>query len=136
MNEQRPAWLEQARDLLEAGSEGLDAPTLSRLNRARQAAIARRRKPLHSAWPWAAGVAAAAACAVALLSLGPRAPYAPTAVLAQAQPPVSPAAPASPAPVLASAESDAELLGADDAADLVQDLDFYAWLDAQGAQDG
>ncbi len=133
MIEQRPAWLEQARDLLEAGSEGLDAPTLSRLNRARQAALARRRRPLRPAWPWAAGVAAAAACAVALLSLGPRAPSVPTPVLAQAQPPISPAAPA---PVLASAESDAELLGADDAADLVQDLDFYAWLDAQGAQDG
>ena len=58
-----------------------------------------------------------------------RAPSAPTAVLAQAQPP-----PAAPAP--AATESDAELLGADDAADLVQDLDFYAWLDAQGAQDG
>ena len=129
MNEQRPAWLEQARDLLEAGSEGLDAPTLSRLNRARQAAVARHRKPQRAAWPWAAGVAVAAACAVALLSLGPRAPSAPTAVLAQAQPP-----PAAPAP--AATESDGELLGADDAADLVQDLDFYAWLDAQGAQDG
>ena len=47
-----------------------DAPTLSRLNRARQAAVARHRKPQRAAWPWAAGVAVAAACAVALLSPG------------------------------------------------------------------
>jgi hypothetical protein len=120
MNDRRPAWVDRAREVLDASAAHLDAPTLSRLNRARQAALASRRRTPR--WlPWSGGLVAAAALALALVF-----------VLPHRQLPA-------PAPVPAQAletDGDADLLGGDEAPELVQDLDFYAWLDAQERQDG
>jgi hypothetical protein len=109
-------WLERSLALLQQSADGLDAATLSRLNRARQAALAQPRYVARRWW------GAAAACAVALvLALG----------LAQRDrmpPPL--AAPSADAGVIDALVSD------DDSADeMVDDLDFYAWLDAQQHDD-
>jgi hypothetical protein len=120
MNDRRPAWVERAAELLDASAEHLDAPTLSRLNRARQAALGSRRRTPR--WlPWSGGLIAAAAIALALVFVLPQRTV--------------PAPGPNPAAAM-EADGDADLLGGDEAPELVQDLDFYAWLDARERQDG
>lgn len=68
MNGER--WTEnerRARDLFDASVEGLDAEIRSRLNRARQAAVAEVEHARHS--PWRTWLPAAAAASVALLAV-------------------------------------------------------------------
>lgn len=63
-------WTEQerrARELFDAGVEGLDAATCSRLNRARQAAVAEVERARRR--PWRTWLPAAAAASVALLAV-------------------------------------------------------------------
>ena len=110
-------WLERAVGLLQQSADGLDAATLSRLNRARQAALSQPRRAVPLTW------GLAAACAVALvlvLGLGRRDP--------------SPDAPTVAVPVADMAAIDA-LASDDENAEVVDDLDFYAWLDAQQHDD-
>ena len=104
---QDEAWLHALRTQLDADAEALDAVTASRLNRARQRALAERPRArwLRIAVP-AFALAAAFALAVPLL----RAPL--------------------PAPQAGNAEA-FELLTADDSLALYEDLEFYAWLDAE-----
>lgn len=108
------AWVERALTLLDQSADALDAATLSRLNRARQAALAQRHR---ATWPiWMGG--GLGACALALVvAFG----------VAQRTPLQS--------PVAIDAASDADAVAADDNLDLYENLDFYAWLDAQ-QQDG
>lgn len=107
-------WLDAARRELDAGAEALDGAALSRLNRARQAALevaAARRAPR-----WLAPVFAAGACAALALA----------AVI-----PLLRDGPAQPSPV-AEAGADFELLAsAEDLSLYEDDLEFYAWLDSQ-----
>jgi ferric-dicitrate binding protein FerR (iron transport regulator) len=107
------AWIERATALLDRSAENLDAATLSKLNRARQAALSQR----HAAprrWLWGAGLAGAVA-AVFALALGVHHGF-------EAQ------RPASTAPLQAG---DIDLLTSDeDTLDLSENLDFYAWLEA------
>jgi hypothetical protein len=68
MNGER--WTEnerRARELFDASVEGLDAETRSRLNRARQAAVAEVERTRRS--PWRTWLPAAAAASVALLAV-------------------------------------------------------------------
>jgi hypothetical protein len=109
-------WIERATALLDASAENLDAATLSRLNRARQAALATRRKG-PSRWAWGAALAGAAA-AVFALAIGLH------------QRGVAP--PAVPAASLDAGDVDV-LTSDDDALDLAENLDFYAWLGKQPA---
>ncbi|WP_395679127.1 hypothetical protein [Dokdonella sp.] len=107
-------WVDRAVALLQQSADGLDAATLSRLNRARQAALAQPRHARHLWW----GVATT--CAVALvLAVG----------IARRELPSPPAL-----PVQDSGAIDA-LAADDDNPDMVDDLDFYAWLDAQQHDD-
>jgi hypothetical protein len=109
------AWIGRARALLDASTDALDAATLSRLNRARHAALAQRRR-MPRAWALGAGFAGLVAAAFGV-AIGWRAGL-PTA------------APARSAPLQAA---DIEMLtGDDDALDLSENLDFYAWLERQG----
>jgi hypothetical protein len=111
------AWIEAARRGLDEGVESLDAATLSRLNRARQAALDAARAPRRPAWRWPVAFAAAASLVVAVV-LAPRlGPVAPTAD-----------------PALGGA--DLELLAASEDLALYEDLEFYAWLDAQQPSGG
>ena len=111
MNE-HPQWTHRAKTLLDESAQALDAATLSRLNRARQAALGQGKR--HAA-AWLLPVGLAGAC-VLLLAV---------AVWHDAAPQPS-GAPQADAPVNTR---DADVLADDE--DLYEDLEFYAWLDAQ-----
>jgi hypothetical protein len=108
-------WIERAVALLDESAEVLDAATLSRLNRARQAALAQRRA-VASGWMVGAGFAGAALALLLAFGIRQRNASSPTQ-----------------APV-AVEQSEADALTSDDNLDLYENLDFYAWLDAE--QDG
>src|SRR5688572_33511680 len=68
MNEQTTDFEHKARDLFDASVQSLDAETRSRLNRARQAAVAGREPARTPAWrSWAPAGAVAAALVAAVL---------------------------------------------------------------------
>ncbi|MEO5560449.1 MAG: hypothetical protein ABIO49_11215 [Dokdonella sp.] len=110
-------WIERAVALLDESADALDAATLSSLNRARQAALAQRR-PRLSAWMMGSGFVGAALALVLAFGL-------------RQHPASSPMS----APVAIEPVVDADALASDDNLDLYENLDFYAWLDAQ-QQDG
>jgi len=120
------SWTEQerrARELFDASVEGLDAETRSRLNRARQAAVAEAERAVRS--PWRTWWPAAAAASVALLAVVLwRMPIEGTSPTARA--------PAPPAEVV-------EMLAVGDGFDVTSedgDPEFYTWLAAQGLPGG
>lgn len=115
----KSGWIAQARGLLDKSADGLDAATLSRLNRARQAALTTRTRRQHS-WMLPA---MAGACALLLAA----AVWMPRHG--------APGASAVSTDALATRAADpaeaGESLSGDDSPEFYQDLDFYAWLDAQ-----
>jgi hypothetical protein len=111
-----PDWTQRAKALLDESARSLDAATLSRLNRARQAALAQRRAPVR-AWVLPAGLASA--CMLLLAVALWRAPH----------PPRNSVTPV--ATVTSTADTDP--LSDDD--EFYDDLDFYVWLDAQEQDD-
>ena len=118
-------WSEQerrARELFDASVEGLDAETRSRLNRARQAAVAEAARARRN--PWRAWVPAAVAASVALLAVvlwrAPGEQGGPSAGLAEGAPP------AEVVEMLATGE------GFDVAS---EDPEFYTWLADRGLPD-
>ena len=111
----RSRWLGRTRELLDESAAGLDAATLSRLNRARQAALAQRRRPHLPGWLPAVGLACSGALLLAVVLWAPH----------RSGPP----APAHGPP----AAADLDFGGADDSIEFYQNLDFYAWLEAQDA---
>jgi hypothetical protein len=106
-------WVERAVALLDESADALDAATLSRLNRARQAALSQGRG-VSSRWSMGIGLAGAALALVLAFGLGQR----------QALQPMK-------EPVALEQTGDADALAGDDNLDLYENLDFYAWLDAQ-----
>jgi hypothetical protein len=102
---------QQAKELFDDSVDRLDAATLSRLNRSRQAALAEaatsRAGHLWLRWAPATGMAAAAVIAVVMLR-GP----APEDL--------------APAPVV----TDFEILVSEDSFEMFEELDFYAVLDS------
>jgi ferric-dicitrate binding protein FerR (iron transport regulator) len=118
MNESDPQpWLADMRARLDESTQSFDAATLSRLNQARQAALAARSRSLRAWWLPAAGLAASCAFVLAAVAWYPSARL---------------AGPATPAHAVVS-ESE---IAADDGIEFYQDLDFYAWLDAQDDESG
>ena len=113
-------WIAQARHLLDESADGLDAATLSRLNRARQAALATRARRSHF-WMLPAGLAGTCALLLAAAVWMPRHGGAG----ASAVHPDERSAQA------ADASEAGDTLSGDDSPEFYQDLDFYAWLDAQ-----
>jgi len=110
-------WIERAQALLDQSADNLDASTLSRLNRARQAALAQRRA-IPRRWAWSAALAGAA---VALfgVAVGLHHRFDAPGVGTSAGAPLQ--------------AGDIDLLTSDeDALDLYENLDFYAWLEKQG----
>lgn len=109
-------WIDRATALLDASADNLDAATLSRLNRARNAALAART----SRWrPWTVGAGlAGAAAAMLAIAIGLSGRIDAPAMHATA-------------PLDAS---DIDVLSSDDdTLDLSENLDFYAWLETQPA---
>ena len=96
----------RAKQLFDESVDGLDAETLSRLNRGRQAALdaATTTRPQWLRWAPAAGVAATA-LVVAIVLQGPG-----------VEPIEAPA-------------SDFEILLSDESIDMLAELEFYAWLE-------
>lgn len=128
MNDQRmndetlPEWIGHTRQLLDDSANGLDAATLSRLNRARQAALDRARPRTLRPWFVPAGLASACALLMAV-------------AVAWHTPAGAPSVAALATATGASANSfasDLDMMTGDDGIEFYQDLDFYAWLDAQG----
>ena len=120
-----PDWTIQAKQTLDESAQNLDAATLSRLNRARQRALETSRPRRLRSWFVPAGLASACAVALAVAVVWHR----PTAVPAGAPDPFIAAPTAMGNPF---AGNDLDLVSSDDGIEFYQDLDFYAWLDAQG----
>jgi len=103
---------QSAKDLFEDSVERIDAATLSKLNQSRQAALAEI-SPAQSVqrlvrWMPAGGLAAAAVIAVVMLR-GPGDPDFPIAP--------------------ESTESDFEILLGSDSLEMIEELEFYSWID-------
>jgi len=117
-----PEWTDQARSLLDESAQALDAATVSRLNRARQAALAQRAPRRRAAWLFLpAGLAGACALLLAVGVWHARVP--------QTAPLASPTATVVSGSTVNAADMD--LIASGDDMEMMQDLDFYAWLDAQ-----
>jgi len=103
------AFAKKAKQLFDESVENLDGETRSRLNRGRQAALEQLAagKPVWVQWAPAAGVAAAAVFAV---------------VLWTGNQPVDELTPEATA-------SDFEILLTEDSFEMLEDLEFYSWID-------
>jgi hypothetical protein len=111
-------WISRTKVLLDESAEGLDAATLSRLNRTRQAALERARPRADRRWFLPAGLVSACGLVLAVAVWHARAP--------------DDAARLPELPFSASSNgADVDLVSSDDSLELYQDLEFYAWLDAQ-----
>ena len=99
----------KAKQLFDESVEGLDANTRSRLNRSRQVALEQLAagRPAWVQWAPAAGVTAAAVVAVVLWT-GDR--------------PVDDVTPV-------AAADDFEILLTEDSLEMLEDLEFYSWID-------
>ncbi|HEX3895662.1 MAG TPA: DUF3619 family protein [Rudaea sp.] len=121
-----PNWTPQAKQALDESAQNLDAATLSRLNRARQRALGLARPRRMRSWFVPAGLASACAVLLAVAVVWHR-PTAPPNAADPFIPGTSAAAPSG-----GFSASDLDLVSSDDGIEFYQDLDFYAWLDAQG----
>lgn len=111
---------EALRQLLDAQAATLSGETASRLNRARQAALdglaEPRRRRLLWAWPALASAALVAAVAVPLL----RQPEPALAVIDLDE--------------LTAVVEERALLGSNEPLEMVDDMEFYAWLSSQSSE--
>ena len=108
MNQTDPSWQKQVKATLDRKARELDGQTMSQLNRARQHALDEARHAPRARW-LPAGLLSAAAVLTLAIGLGLRAPG-----------PVS--------------ESDTALevvlLTSDEPMEMLEQLEFYAWLDS------
>lgn len=110
------AWLTQLREQLDQDARDLDAATASRLNRARQQALDAGLRKGHGRWIWLP--MAMATTAAAILAL--------TVILRSSEPVLQP-----PTLAAASAADDLELLASSEELEMIENLEFYAWLEQQ-----
>lgn len=104
---------EQAKRLFDDSVERLDAATLSRLNRQRHRALAGLDAPASARWQrWLPATGVAAAVAMALLVWQQEGP--------QTLPPTE-------------AATDLDILLAEEELEMLEELEFYAWLEAEEA---
>jgi len=116
------AWISDARALLDASAQQLDADTLARIAHARNAALRHARVPRWSHWRswWMPLTGLAAACAL-VLALGLRQQHRADLVDGNRA---------------TQSGSEVEAAVGDETMDLTQDLEFYAWLEAREDGDG
>ena len=103
-------FLDRSRQALDRSLEDMDAATLSRLNRIRHAALAETKAPGWHWWVPASGLATACAVLVAV-NLSLREPSTPTQV--------------------ESPLGDLELLASNENLEMLEELEFYAWLETE-----
>ncbi len=107
-------WIERSVALLEQSAQSLDAVTLVRLNRARQAALAQRHG-IGRGWAIGSSFAGATLAVVIAFGIGHRTHTPPTS-----------------APdAFERSMTDSTTLTGDDSLDLYENLDFYVWLNAE-----
>ena len=106
----------QAKELFDDSVERLDAATLSRLNQGRQKALQEIRVA-GPAGQWARWVPAGGLAAAAVV-----------AVVAWQGMPVEHSAPA------AGTATDFEIMLSEDSLDMLENLEFYSWIDAAGLE--
>ena len=114
-----PEWTQKTKALLDTSALDLDAATLSRLNRARRAALEQRHRP---SLRWLLPTGLASACML-MLALGvwlTRAPQHRDATSAHTS-----------KMAVSLQPDDLDMVSGNDNLDLYQNLEFYAWLDAQ-----
>jgi hypothetical protein len=122
---EQQTWVGDARALLDESAQALDAASLSRLNRARQAALAQRRQRKRiTRWLPALGLACSCALLLAVAVWVPRRATSPAEVLPGAH------------PAAAAYSGETEAMSGDDGIEFYQNLEFYAWLDAQEQESG
>ena len=109
MNDRDKEFSKKAKAAFDSSVDELDAATLSRLNRSRHEALAELHKPTRhvSNWMPATGVAAAVVVAVVVLQI-----------------------PDVDNDELPAAVSDMEILLGEDSIEMLEELEFYSWLDA------
>jgi len=104
---------QQAKELFDESVGGLDAATLSTLNQARQRALATQQRAGVLRWAPAAGVAAATLVAVMVILPGP-----------------------TDVQVMPTTVTDMEILLGEDSIEMLEDLEFYSWIDMADEGDG
>ena len=110
MNDRDREFSRKAKTAFDTSVEELDAATLSRLTRSRHEALAELHKPSRqwSRWMPATGVAAAVLVAVIVIQL----------------PTIDDEA------VVPTAVTDMEILLGEDSIEMLEELEFYSWLDS------
>lgn len=104
---------QQAKEAFDRSVDGLDAATLSRLNRGRQAALAELESPARQWLRWMPATGAAAAVLLVLTMLG-----GPNDI-----------------GVIDAPATDLEILLSEESIEMLEDLEFYSWLDTQEFED-
>jgi hypothetical protein len=109
MNKSDEQLAREAKQAFDQSVDGLDAATLSRLNRGRQAALAEARRPARQWLRWmpATGVAAAVLL-VLVMQQGP-----------------------GEVAVIAAPAADLEILLGEASIEMLEELEFYSWLDTE-----
>jgi hypothetical protein len=124
---QEDGFVERAGKALQAEAEALDVATRSRLNRARQSALAELDKNSRSSggrWNWMpAGGMALVSVLVAIVWLGGNQPVEPTTSAG-----LNGRALPNSAVYIAPAAGELEVLMVDEDFEMLQDLEFYNWL--------
>jgi len=109
MNKTDDQLAHDAKQAFDRSVDGLDAATLSRLNRGRQAALAETARPGTEWLRWAPATGLAAA--VVLLFVMQQGP--------------------GDVDMISAPASDLEILLGEESIEMYEDLEFYSWLDAQ-----
>jgi hypothetical protein len=100
---------QQAKEAFDRSVDGLDAATLSRLNRGRQAALAEAGQPGRDWLRWMPATGAAAAVLLVMITVqGP-----------------------GDVDVMSAPSTDLEILLSEESIEMLEELEFYSWLDTQ-----
>jgi hypothetical protein len=143
MNERREpapaasqAWVLRARRLLDESAQQLDAATLSRLNRARQAALEQRAPRRRVDLLRTLGLGAVTAGLALVLWRGGSLPELPAEPAGGTVLPALTATPPVDRGAVPVAAPDFDLLVDPESYAVIEDLEFYAWLQAEEGQGG
>ncbi len=109
MNKTDEQLVREAQEAFDASVDGLDAATLSRLNRGRQAALSELARPGQEWLRWLPATGVAAAVLLVMITL--RGPGDVDRIIAPA--------------------ADLDILLSDESIEMLEDLEFYSWLDIQ-----
>jgi hypothetical protein len=113
MNESNDKFAKQAKALFDESVDRLDAETLSALNRRRHEALEAARGERHAWLRWAPAVGVTAAIVIAVMMATPR-----------------------PDDVDVVPLDDMDILLGEDSIEMLEDLEFYAWMELQDGDVG